>query len=60
MIQTPKQLQTDNVYTYDVEDPNRTNKGKTDYSLEFCGLFPEEQEECRKETRRTDDLLYID
>ena len=30
------------------------------YSLECCGLFPEEQKGRYKETRETGDLLYTD
>ena len=48
----PKQLQTHNLPTDDVENIN--------YSLTSRGLFPDEQKSCCKGTRGTAELLYID
>ena len=39
----PKQLETHNVPTDDMENTN----GKNYYSLISCGLFPDEQKGCR-------------
>ena len=55
-----KQLQTDNLPTNDVENTNSTNKEKIYYSLTSRGLFPDEQKGCRKGSRCTAELLYID
>ena len=43
-----KQQKTHNVPTYDVENTNRTNKGR---DLTSCGLFPDEQKGCCKGSR---------
>ena len=44
-----------------MENTNSTNKGKKIYfSLTSRGLFPDEQKECRKGSRGTVELLYID
>ena len=56
----PKQLQTHNLPTNDVENINGTNKGKIYYLLTSRGLFPDEQKRCSKGTRGTAELLYID
>ena len=56
----PKQLQTHNLPTDDVENINAQIREEIYYSLTSCGLFPEEQKGCRKGYRDTANLLYID
>ena len=56
----PKQLQTHNLPTDDVENINSTNKEEIYYSLTNRRLFPEEQKGFRKGSRDTGELLYID
>ena len=51
---SPKQLQTNNVPTYNVENTNGTNKGNIYFSLTSRGLFTEEQK------GTTGGLRYID
>ena len=53
----PKQLQTHNLPTNDVENTNSTNKGK---DLRSRGLFPDEQRGCRKGSSGKEELLFID
>ena len=55
-----KQLQADNLPTNDVENTNSTNKENIYYSLTSRGLFPDEQKGCRKGSRGTGELFYID
>ena len=55
-----KKLQAHNLPTDDVENINSTNKKAIYYSLTSCGLFPEEKNGCRKESRVMRELLYID
>ena len=57
----PKQLQTHNVSIYDVENTCDTNKGRDVLQAkktEDC--FLKEQIGCRKESRGTGKLLYMD
>ena len=56
----PKQLQNHNLPTDDVENINSQIREEIYYSLKSCGLFPEEQKRCRKGSRVTGELLYID
>ena len=51
-----QQLMIDNISTYDVENPNRTNKKNIYYSL----VFLENQKGRRKGTSDTNNLQYID
>ena len=46
--------------TYDVENTNDTNKEKDLFLTYQRGLFPEKQKRCRKGSRGTRELLYID
>ena len=55
-----KQLLTYNLPNNDVENTNSTSKRKDLHSLTSCGLFPDEQKGCRKGSRGTAELLYID
>ena len=56
----PKKLLTDNEFINDEKDPNRTIKEEIIYSFEDYKLFPEEQKECHKEFRGTDELsIYV-
>ena len=43
-----------------MENTYSTNKGKIYYSLTSRGLFPDEQKGCRKGSRGTAELLFID
>ena len=52
-----KQLQTHNLPTDDVEHINRE---ETHFPLTSRGLFPEDQKGCRKWSRGTAELLYVD
>ena len=54
----PKQLQTHNLPSNDVENTNSTNKGRD--LLLANRLFPEEQKGWRKGCRGTAELLSID
>ena len=56
----PKQLQTHNLPTEDVESINRTNKRKDLLLAISRGLFPEELKEYRKWFIGTRELLYIE
>ena len=47
------------MFTHDIENINSTNKGR-DILLISCELFPNEQKGCRKGSRGTAELLYID
>ena len=55
----PKQLKTHNLPTEDVENINSTRE-EIYNSLTSRVLFPEEQKGCRKGSRGTTELLYID
>ena len=57
-LNCPKQLQTDNLPTDDVENINSINKGID--LLTSHGLFHKEQKGCRKVSRGTAELIYID
>ena len=57
---SPKQLQTHNLPTYDVENINSTNREEIFFLLTSRGLFPEEQKGCRKGSRGTVELLDLD
>ena len=56
----PKQLQTHNLPTNDVENINSTNKGRDLLFTYSRRLFPEEQKGCRKGSRVTGELLYME
>ena len=55
-----KQLQINNQPTNDVANTNSSNKENICYSLTNRGLFPDVQKGCRKRSRGTAELLYID
>ena len=55
-----KQLQTHNVPACDVENTKAQIREKIYDSLISHGLLPKEQRGCRKWTRGTEELLYID
>ena len=57
----PKQLQTYNLPTNDVENINTAQiREEIYYLLTSHGLFPEEQKGCGKGSRGIGELLYID
>ena len=56
----PKQLQTNNVPTYDVENTNSTNKGRELLLANKSQIFPGEQKGCHKGSKSAGELLYID
>ena len=55
-----KQLQTDKLPTNDAKVLTAQKREKIYYSLTSCRLFPDEQKGCRKGSRGTAELLYID
>ena len=54
---TTQQLLTHNMPTDYLETTNVTDEGRD--ILRSCGLFPEEQKGCHKQTRETGYLLYM-
>ena len=56
----PKQLQSHNLPTDDMENINSTNKGRDLLLAYKLRIFPEEQKGCRKGSRCTEELFYID
>ena len=56
----PKQLQTHNLPSNDVEILTAQIREEIYYSLTNDGLFPDEQKGCCKGSRSTAELLYID
>ena len=55
-----KQLQTNNLPTYDMENTNSTNKEKDLLLTNILRIVASEQKGCRKGSRGTAELLYID
>ena len=56
----PKKLKTYSLPTDDVENIYSTNKGRDLRSTTSCALFPAEQKGCRKGSKGTGELFYID
>ena len=54
----PKQLQTNHVFTNNMENPSNTDKRRN--ICKYSELFPEKYKGYQKRTRGTDDSLYTD